>query len=42
MLEGIWYSFTNWNGLDADYKFVGLRELPPALRGPAGALRAGR
>lgn len=24
MVAGIWYAFTNWNGLDPDYKFVGL------------------
>jgi raffinose/stachyose/melibiose transport system permease protein len=24
MLAGIWYAFTDWNGLDPDYRFVGL------------------
>ena len=28
----IWYSFTNWDGIHADYKFVGLKNYLTILR----------
>lgn len=34
MLAGIWYAFTNWNGLDPDYKFVGLANFRRLFRDP--------
>ena len=35
LFSSFYYSFTNWNGFDPDYDFVGLRQFRPHLHRPA-------